>query len=238
MRSENSARLANTNIGRSDVHYLHYKYFHEALFSAISKFATGRLLDIGCGNKPYENMLKNNTTEYIGCDIVQSSLHKVDVLCPADNIPLGSATFDTVFSTQTIEHVENHQGLVNEAYRLVKPGGYFIVSAPMYWHLHEEPYDFFRFTKYGFTYILKNAGFEVEEINANGGAWATAAQSFIHALLLSKSNNFFIQTWRFLFLRLRLYWIINIFFSWLDKADYNPRNTMNYVVIGKKPLNK
>lgn len=238
MRTENSSRLSDSNISKSNVHYLHYRYYHAALFAAISKFAKGKLLDIGCGNKPYEKILANKITGYVGCDIIQSSLNKVDVLCPADKIPLDSNTFDTVFSTQTIEHVENHQGLVNEAYRLIKPGGYFIVSAPMFWHLHEEPYDFFRFTKYGFMYIFKNAGFEIEEVNPNGGAWATSGQSFIHALLLSKSKNFFIHALRFLFLRLRLYWLINALFSWLDKVDYNPRNTMNYVVIGKKPMNK
>ncbi len=238
MRSENLSRLSDTKITKSSAYYLHYKSFHSALFSSLSKFAKGRLLDIGCGNKPYERILEGKITEYIGCDIIQSNLNKVDILSRADNIPLDSETFDTVISTQTIEHVENHQGLVNEAYRLLKTGGYFIVSGPLYWHLHEEPYDFFRFTKYGFTYIFEKAGFEVIEIIPNGGAWATAGQTLIHSFLLSKSKNFFIHLSRFLFHRLRIYWLVNAFFSWLDKVDYNPVNTMNYVVIGKKPLNK
>src|SRR5674476_384850 len=152
-------------------------------------------------------------------------------------IPLENSSFDTVFSTQTIEHVGDHQGLVNEAYRLLKPGGYFIVSGPMYWHLHEEPYDFFRFTKYGFKYIFEKAGFEIVEINSNGGMWATTGQNFIHSFMYSKSNHFFIRSSRFLFYRLHIYWFINSFFSWLDKVDYNPVNTMNYVVVGRKPLN-
>jgi SAM-dependent methyltransferase len=205
------------------------------LLAAVSTFAKGRLLDIGCGNKPYEEILKGKISEYIGCDIIQSDLNKVDVLCPADNVPLDSETFDTVFSTQTIEHVENHQGLINEAFRLVKPGGYFIVSGPMYWHLHEEPYDFFRFTKYGFKYIFEKAGFEIAEINPNGGTWATTGQSLIHSFMESKSRHFFIRSTRFLFYKLQLYRLINSFFAWLDKVDYNPVNTMNYVVIGKKP---
>jgi hypothetical protein len=52
----------------------------------------------------------------------------------------------------------------------------------MYWPLHEEPYDFYRFTKYGFTYILEKAGFKIIEINSNGGKWAVAGQALIHAL--------------------------------------------------------
>jgi Methylase involved in ubiquinone/menaquinone biosynthesis len=236
MRSENLSRLSDTNITKFSVYYLHYKSFHSALFTSISKYAKGKLLDIGCGNKPYEKVLQENITEYIGCDIIQSSLNNVDILCEANNIPLPGNSFDTAFSTQTIEHVEDHQGLVNEAFRLIKPGGCFIVSGPMYWHLHEEPYDFFRFTKYGFKYIFEKAGFEIIEINSNGGTWATTGQSIIHSFLHSTSKNFFIRTSRFLFYKVRLYWFINSFFSWLDKVDYNPVNTMNYVVVGKKPL--
>ena len=156
MRAENVSRFTGyQNISKSDFHYLVYKPLIRDLESAIGKYATGRVIDIGCGNKPYEKMFKEKITEYVGCDIIQSDLNKVDVLCMANEIPLPDNSFDTAFSTQTIEHVEDHQGLVNEAYRLIKPGGYFIVSGPLYWYLHEEPYDFLRFTKYGFKYIFE-----------------------------------------------------------------------------------
>lgn len=237
MRSENLSRLSDTNITTLSMHYLHYKPFHRDLLAAIKNYAKGKVLDIGCGNKPYEKEFGEQISSYVGCDIIQSNLNKVDILCLANNIPLENSYFDTIFSTQTIEHVEDHQGLVNEASRLIKPGGFFIVSGPMYWHLHEEPYDFFRFTKYGFKYIFEKAGFEIVEINSNGGMWATTGQNFIHSFMYSKSNHFFIRSSRFLFYRLRIYWFINSFFSWLDKVDYNPVNTMNYVVVGRKPLN-
>jgi SAM-dependent methyltransferase len=234
MRTENISRLSGTELKKTDFYYLHYKSFHRDLKSSIERYAKGRVLDIGCGNKPYEKVFEGRCTEYVGCDIVQSSLQKVDILCEANNIPLEPESFDTTFSTQTIEHVADHQGLVNEAYRLTKPGGHFILSGPLYWHLHEEPYDFFRFTRYGFDYILKKAGFEVVEILSNGGAWALSGQSLLHAFTNSRSNHFFIKTCRYLFFRLRLYWLTNSFFGWLDKVDYEPVNTMNYVVIAKK----
>jgi SAM-dependent methyltransferase len=237
MRDENVSRFASyKNVTKANSYYLVYAYLIRDLESAIVKYASGIVLDIGCGNKPYEEKFEGKITEYVGCDIIQSSLKKVDVLCPANDIPLENSSFETVFSTQTIEHVEDHQGLVNEAYRLIKPGGYFIVSGPMYWHLHEEPYDFFRFTKYGFQYIFEKSGFEVIEVHSNGGMWATTGQCIIHSFMNSKSQKFFIRSIRFLFYRLHLWWIINSFFSWLDKVDYNPVNTMNYVVVGRKPL--
>ena len=239
MREEKISRFADyRSINKRAKYYLVYIPLFKALNYAVEKYAHGNLLDIGCGNKPYEKMLEGKIEKYTGCDIIQSSDNKVDVISPANKIPLGDNSFDTVFSTQTIEHVEDHQGLVNEAHRLVKPGCYFIISGPLYWHLHEEPYDFFRFTKYGFEYIFKKAGFEVVEVLPNGGAWATTGQSIIHSFsFTNKGANWFIRFIKKAFFKLRIYVLVNWFFEWLDKADHNPINTMNYVVIGKKPLN-
>jgi len=235
-REINLSRLENVaKIDVSHVDYLVYLSFHKDLHNAIQKYAKGKLLDIGCGNKPYEIWTKSKVAEYIGCDVVQSSSNKVDVLCLANNIPLESNSFDTVLSTQVIEHVEDHQGLVNEAYRLLKPNGYIILSGPMYWNLHEEPYDFFRFTKHGFKYIIEKAGFEVCEIVSNGGAWATLGQVVNHTLQFKNSDaNKVAKGLKYLFRKLRIFILVNRVFAYLDKKDFNPINTMNYVVVARK----
>lgn len=234
MESKLVSRLSGYDVKKSNIHYLHYKSYHEDLIKVINKFAAGRVLDIGCGNKPYEKIFEGKISEYIGCDIVQSDQEKVDILCEAHNIPLPDNSFDTVVSTQVIEHVKDHQGLVNEAYRLLKSDHFFIVSGPMYWPIHGDPYDFFRFTKNGFTLILNKAGFEVVEILSNGGMWATTGQSLIHSFRHSKGTNFFLKIFRSIFYRLQLHRLVNTFFGWLDKVDYNPVNTMNYVIVAKK----
>ena len=236
MREENIVRLSSYNIGLEDQHYLVYKYYHSALFACLKKYCKGKLLDIGCGNKPYQSLIKNQIEEYIGSDIVQSSEHCVDVLSPATSIPLPDSSFDTIISTQTIEHVAEHQSLVNEAYRLLKSGGYFIVSGPMYWPLHEEPYDFFRFTKYGFIHVLTKAGFSLTEENANGGKWALCGQSLIHALYPDIHN---VKSLRWRILRKILTLVggikaINNFFAKLDDKHFDGSNTMNYVFVAKK----
>lgn len=222
MRESGISRLSTFHVPRTEGTYLTRKPLLLALQKAIATYAKGKVLDIGCGNKPYKPLF-NNISEYIGCDIVQSDQQAVDVICEANKIPLESETFDTVFSTQTIEHVFDHQGLVSEAFRLLKSNGYFIVSGPMYWPLHEEPYDFFRFTKYGFTQLMTKAGFEVVEVNENGGKWALLGQVLIHVL----------PTWLLGFRPIRL--IHNSFFEMMDRISYVPSNTTNYVVIVRKP---
>ena len=235
-REENISRLENVQeINISNRDYLIYKPFGQALLKAIESYAKGRLLDIGCGNKPYESWFNGRITEYVGCDIVQSSAKKVDVLCEANKIPLTDECFDTVFSTQVIEHVEDYQGMINEAFRLLKPDGVAIVSGPMYWYLHEEPYDFYRFTKHGFKHIFENSGFEIINIKENGGAWATLGLLMNHTFSFGNAKaSKFVKGIKYLYRKLRIQYVVNKFFAYLDKKDYNTINTINYVVVAKK----
>lgn len=223
MRQENLGRFSNyKKVDLSDKYYLSYMPLFRDLSYAVSNYASGKLLDIGCGNKPYKEMFDDITEEYIGCDVVQSNMNMVDILCEATNIPLENSSFNTIFSTQVIEHVADHQQMIREAHRLLKDEGVFIVSGPLYWHIHEEPFDFFRFTKYGFQHILENNGFEVIEILANGGKWATFGQMVIHTF-----PHFLVK--RKWFRKLN-----NYIFHRLDNKHYNDFNTMNYVVVARK----
>ncbi|TCD07730.1 class I SAM-dependent methyltransferase [Pedobacter frigidisoli] len=235
-REEKLDRLYEIDIDINNSLFLHYKFLHEKLFEALKNYATGALLDIGCGNMPYKKTILPYITGYTGCDIIQSSDNCVDLICPANEIPLSDNSFDTVLSTQTLEHVEDHQGLVDEAYRLLNKDGYFIISAPMYWPLHEEPYDFFRFTKYGLTFILQKAGFRNIEINENGGKWAVAGQALMHAVYPTVKNikgtkGRIIRT---IFKAFGGIKTINRVFSYLDKKVPDYTNTLNYVIVAQK----
>jgi SAM-dependent methyltransferase len=235
-REKNVDRISGISNSLSSPEFLVYHYFQNDLIDSINKYAGGKLLDIGCGNKPYASVVNQKVESYTGCDIVQSSNNCVDVICEATSIPLINDSFDTVLSTQTIEHVEDHQQLVNEAFRLLKDGGYFILSGPMYWPLHEEPYDFFRFTKHGFSYILNKAGFDVVEIKSNGGKWALCGQVIMQTLFpeIRRSKR---MKWRILRMFFNLAGGVkglNKFFLRMDNGSKNEVTTLNYVVVAKK----
>lgn len=236
MREVNLERLRTHRISLSHGHFLVYQAYLDDLFDCFKKYAQKKLLDIGCGNKPFQQILDPLVEEYIGCDIVQSSENKVDILCDATDIPLPDASFDTVVSTQLIEHIADYQLMINEAYRILKPGVFFIISGPMFWPLHEEPHDYFRFTKYGFHHVLTNAGFTIAEERANGGKWALAGQAFIMALY-PEINTLKSFKWKFFRVIYKLMGGIktaNQFFSALDKKYTDKTNTMNYVFVAKK----
>jgi len=236
MREEYLNRLSSDEIPINHPHFLVYRFYHNDLFNCLRKYAKGKLLDIGCGNKPYQKVIDPLVDEYIGCDIVQSSDRKVDVLCDATQIPFPDCYFDTVISTQTIEHVAEHQKVINEAFRVLKFEGHLIISGPMYWPIHGEPYDFFRFTNNGFRHILNTAGFNINEELANGGKWALCGQAFIHALYpeINKNQSFKWKVLRKIYKLIGGLTTINKLFLKLDREYFDNKNTMNYVFVASK----
>jgi SAM-dependent methyltransferase len=181
-REENIPRLKSHIVPIDNPNYLVYESFHYELLKCINKYTKGRLLDIGCGNKPYFDIAYSLTDEYIGCDIIQSSENKVDIICDACDLPFDNSSFDTILLTQVIEHISDFHKVIDESFRVLKHGGHLIISGPQYWPLHEEPFDYYRFTKYGFEYFLTKSGFNLKETLSNGGKWALCGQALLHAL--------------------------------------------------------
>jgi SAM-dependent methyltransferase len=222
-REKGLGRLRDLQLDLANPSFLHYR----SLFSDLEKasvHAHGRLLDIGCGNKPYKPMFDGRVSQHIGCDVVQSSESRADVICLATNLPFRDGCYGTVLVTQVIEHVADHQALLRETFRILEGDGVVILSGPMYWPLHEEPHDFFRFTEYGLRFLLENLGFVEIEICKDGGKWALCGQVLIHTISATRLERAFLIR------------AINRLFSYLDDNRHAGNNTMNYVVVARKPV--
>jgi SAM-dependent methyltransferase len=128
---------------------------------------TGRLLDAGAGNQPYREWYEPRVDQVVAVDA--APIEGLSALAFANRLPFRDASFDTVLSTQVWEHVEDAGAAARETFRVLRPGGHLVVTVPFFYPTHEAPYDFARFTRYGLTAVLRNAGFEVERIDAQGG---------------------------------------------------------------------
>jgi SAM-dependent methyltransferase len=237
-RQENVPRVADWHIKTKHPHYIHYYFLIRDIKEAISNYAKGDFLDLGCGNKPYETLYKPITNSQVGCDIIQSDKNRVDVICPVTDLQFEDSRFDSLLCTQVLEHVFEHDKMIQEVNRVLRPGGTVILTVPFAWELHEEPYDFFRYTRHALKELFERNGFVVDYIKPNGGKWAAIYQLRNNMLYHSFQRR---RTWynklkKFLFMELRLTQLRNHFAIWLDKKFYDDIFTLNYIVVAHKPL--
>lgn len=206
-------------LGGRSIRYTAAKHFH------------GTLLEIGCGEKTKSLLVGDLVSEYIGLDH-EDTLHdksNVDIFGTAYDIPVESESFDCVLCTAVLEHLEEPAAALKEAFRVLKPGGYALYTAPLFWHIHEEPRDFYRYTRYGFDHLFKSAGFEVVEIRALSGFITTFAAEWGYYLRRFRWGPFSL-------LVDALTVLCNISAQALDRGPLrDDRFTWMYLVLAKKP---
>lgn len=153
------------------------------LYSAIKTFATSiprqaRVIDVGCGLKPYRRLFA--TEYYTGIDI-QGGGHTdeaktVDAYYDGVHIPFPNASFDALICTQVLEHADDPEALVADCARVLAPGAQVFFSMPFAYPEHEKPYDFRRFTRFEHTRLLEKNGFSDIHIKQTTGIFGTLSQ--------------------------------------------------------------
>lgn len=102
---------------------------------------SGRVLDLGCGNGRIGGLIRKrvgSAWELVGVDrdpsetalAEESSSYSRVHTCDAALIPEPSESFDLVFSNSVLEHVPALSGVLREVRRLLRPGGYLVITVP------------------------------------------------------------------------------------------------------------
>jgi SAM-dependent methyltransferase len=158
--------------------YLAHKAINRFIYDELKGKHFETVIDIGAGRSPYKKFI--NCKKYISLDI-ENRTGNSDVIIADINekIPLVNDFADCVICTEVLEHIKKPQQALIEIYRILKKDGLLLITTPMVWPLHEEPNDFYRYTKYGLSHLLKEAGFKGFKIKPSNNYTYTLSQLLV-----------------------------------------------------------
>ncbi|MBV8846701.1 MAG: methyltransferase domain-containing protein [Bryobacterales bacterium] len=208
-------------------------HFENQIDESVREFARSlnpgaRVLDAGAGETQYKHYFK--AQRYVALDLAvgdkQWDYSKLDVLGELGALPFSDGVFDASVNIVTLEHVKDPARVVAELSRTLGPGGRLLVIAPHEWEEHQQPHDYYRYTRYGLQYLLCQAGLEIDEIRAVGGFFRLLSRRLFNAL------QFFPGPWM---------WVAAIFFvppalvlPLLDRLDSRRNFTLGYICRARK----
>jgi SAM-dependent methyltransferase len=144
-------------------------FYHarRALFRTVKQLAPqldGRILDVGCGSKPYKELFP--TGDYVGLEIdtpENRAKKRADYFYNGQVFPFPDQSFDAIVCNQVLEHVFTPDLFLEEIVRVLKPGGQLLLTVPFVWDEHEQPWDYARYTSFGLKSLLENNDLDVVE---------------------------------------------------------------------------
>ncbi len=148
-----------------------------ALRAALPGFS-GLVLDVGCGQKPYRELLlapPSRAERYVGLDLADNLYGEPDITWDGREIPMPDGSVDSCLLTEVLEHCPEPQAVLNEICRVLKPGGFLFLTVPFVWPMHTVPHDEYRYTPFALRRMLETAGFPAARIEATGGRDAVLA---------------------------------------------------------------
>jgi SAM-dependent methyltransferase len=193
-----------------------------------------RVLDVGCGFKPYEPIFAPYASSYVGVD---SGPHAApDVVGTAERIPVDDGSFDVVLCSQVLEHVDDPAQVVRELARVTAPGGRVLLSTHGVQAYHPSPQDLWRWTHAGLERLFEQNG-SWSRIAVSPGCGTTATLG----MLIAKYVDLLFQHLHARPLGRPLIALINTAAAGLDASSATLRGlgpgtlTANYHVVAEKP---
>lgn len=153
---------------------------------------------------------------------------KPDIVCDlTDMKPFDNDSVDCFLVMEVLEHVRDPQKALSEIFRVLKPGGTLIFSTPFLFHLHDEPHDYWRFTKHALRMMTES--FSDVVIRERNGAMESIVVAF--ARNARGKDRPRLREFIMIPLAVALWPLAAIY----DKISPDSRSTTGYFVTARKP---
>ena len=228
--------LARTRTGRWTVWKYNWLANHKiiAALERARAHARGVLLDVGCGSRPFAWLFEGRVQRYLGMDLPASRFlgdRPPDAYARGERLPVRDGSVDTVLGLSMVTYFPEPGELLAEAHRVLRPGGTLLLEFTQMAPLHDEPHDYFRFTRYGAARLLERAGFEPLDFIPIGGLMSRVGLSAIAAL--NRINRGPTRVLTEIPVR-ALYVVLQVGFEALDRLFFDPREVLAHLAIARK----
>jgi SAM-dependent methyltransferase len=130
-------------------------WLREEAIRAGRDFDRLRVLDVGCGPKPYLPFFEPYASEYVGVDVDNPA---AELAGAVEDLPVADGSFELVLCTQVLEHALDPRRAVAELSRVVAPGGRVLASTHGVQVYHPNPDDYWRWTHVGLHRLFDENG--------------------------------------------------------------------------------
>jgi SAM-dependent methyltransferase len=163
-------------------------HFECRIEDAVREFAASipdqaRILDAGAGEGQYAAWFRRH--RYTGVDLgvgdAAWNYGQLSAIADLELLPFGDGIFDASLNVVTLEHVRKPARVIEELGRTLRPGGRLLLIVPHEWEEHQQPHDYFRYTRYGVRYLLESAGFRDIRIEPVGGFFRLLSRRLFNA---------------------------------------------------------
>ena len=123
------------------------------------------IVDVGAGKGQYRKPLRRG--RYIGVDFVAYDGVAIvtDIVA---GLPLPDESADVVVLSNVLEHIPEPRAVLAHCHRILRPGGKVLILVPFFIKIHQEPYDYLRYTHFMLRYVLGREGFEKVRVDPSG----------------------------------------------------------------------
>jgi len=212
--------------------YVHLTQLRDATIKTINELTAHNknllLADFGCGDMPYRSVIEPKVGKYLGIDLEMNPKAEHHIGFDSKTT-LPDNYVDIVLSNQVLEHVDTPSGYLQEAYRILKPGGTIILTTHGYWFYHPTPNDYWRWTSAGLRKTVEAEGFSITSFTGIMGLAASGVQLFQDAICV-KLPKFLVPPFA-----LVMQGMVSLF-NHINSQPQRDRDGAIYVVIAQKPL--